>query len=214
MVVNCPGGRLIHYKGDNLSDALATRINYARSRNWGGSWMHNSDNLAYTNIEQIDNLRSIIQDFEETTRVRVEEPSIQIYSEDEDTLKEIAMRILPEFQSEIQLVQIPSSDETVALLKDGKILTKPSSKIEYRYKIVLRDGTYDADVRQQILNYINNLDKSDIKASAGTLHKLSRAHSYLWGAFLYINDTKILTFLNMICPGIVANIHELAKVEE
>ena len=214
MVINCPGGRLIYNKDDDLTTALAHRINFARTRNWGGSWMNHSDHLAESNIDQIANLKSIREDFEKVTKFRVEEPSIQIYTEDEDTLREIAMRILPEFQSEIQLIQMPSSDEHTDLLKEGKILTKPSSKIAYRYKIMLRDGTYDATVRQQILNYIINLGEDEAKASAGTLHKLERHHSYLWGAFIYVNDMKILTFLNLICPSMVLNIHELAKVEE
>ena len=214
MVINCPGGRLIYHKNDDLTTALSHRISYARSRNWGGSWINNSDHLAESNVEQIANLKLIREDFEKATKFRVEEPSIQIYTEDEDTIKEIAMRILPEFQKEIQLIQVPSSEDSIALLKDGKILTKPSSKIQYKYKIMLRDGNYGAETKQQVLNYINNLDKTDIKVSQGTLHNLARPHGFLWGAFLYVNDTKILTFLNMISPGIVLNIHELAKVEE
>jgi hypothetical protein len=214
MVINCPGGRLIYHKDADLTTALAHRISYARSRNWGGSWMNNSDQLSDTNVYQVANLREIVNDFRDTVKIRIEEPHLQIYAEDEDTMKEIAARILSEFQSSIQLIQIPFSDEHIALLKEGKILTKSSSKIDYRYKIMLRDGNYGAETKQQVLNYINNLDKTDIKVSQGTLHNLSTTHGFLWGSFLYVNDTKILTFLNMICPGIVLNIHELTKIEE
>ena len=213
LVINCPAGRLINAKTDNIESDLRIRFEYAKNRNWGGSWESlNSHAIANADAEQISNIKSIKSAYSDEIKFRIEEPKIQIYTDSEDMLKVVACAILPNFQTSIDAVQFPESDDQAKLMLEGKIITKATTKIEYKYKVTLRDGEYDSETRNSILQYLTNLG-DEVKVSEQTLLKL-RSYHYLWSAFLYVNDPSVLTFLSVIQPGIIGKIHELVKVAE
>jgi hypothetical protein len=74
---------------------------------------------------------------------------------------------------------------------------------------LLRDGRYTAETKLQLKKYLENLGDDQIKVSKTGLDMLSRHAGFIWNLYFYTNDLSILTFLNLICPGIVANFHEL-----
>jgi hypothetical protein len=211
LVINCPGGRLIHDKSGNMHHALKMRIQHHRFLNRGGSWWASQNKeLDNASVDQLENLQELFREFESDIKIRIEEPTIQVYSNNKDTLKILANGINDKTQ--LEAIQFPKNSVQEALLKEGKILTKPSSKIQYKYKVMLRDGNYGANTKIQMLNYLDNLD-GDAKVSKGTRDMLQAPFKYLWGCFIYVNDPGVLTFLNIICPNIVLNIHELAVAE-
>lgn len=214
LVIYCPGGKLIQSKG-NLNVELAHRINSNRLVNYGGSWYspnRNNFDLGKADVIQLDALRTIKSDTE-NVKFRVEEPYVQIYALDEETLKIIAARIPDPFLQTLFAIQFPESDDHTRLLKEDKILLKPSSKIGYRYKVILRDGEYSADTKKQILAFLSNLG-DEAKLSKSTFEMLSKPYNYIWGCFVYVNDPGVLTFLNIISPGLVGKIHELTSVSQ
>ena len=213
MVINCPAGRLVNDNKDNIEWLLRQRMEYARSRNWGGSWASSNYGITGANADQIRNIRSIRYEYGDTIKIRIEEPRIQIYADDEFSLKLIALRIDPEFTSSITGIQAPENDEQLVLLNEGKIITKKATKIEYKYKVFLRDGDYDIDSKNSMFSYLMNLG-DDVKISPSSIMKFNNTHKFLWGVVLYVNDPDILTFLSVIQPGIIGRIHELAKVAE
>jgi len=214
LVVDCPAARLVNSKQPDMHWLLRERIESTRYLNKGGSWraaLLNKD-LEKAKVDQLENLRQIRIDYGDTIKFRIEEPNVGIYTETEEELRVVANRIDTEYQSNIQGVQFPENDIQLSLLKEGRIIMAPNSKIEYRYKVMFRDGTYSNEVKQQILNYIDGLEE-DALLSKGTRAMLAKPYPYMWGTFAYFNDISALTFLNIICPNIVLKIHERTLAE-
>lgn len=210
MVIFCPAGRILLEHLDDINDALQTRIAQKKTYNYGGSWFqHRNKNIEGAEVGQLEIIRGITRDYP-NVKMRVEEPWIQFYGETEEDLKIIASRFSSEHTSRLMSVQAPDSVENFELLKNGVTLISPTSKIEYRYKVIFRDAMYPLEVKHQILNYLENCG-DDVKISKGTVNMLKKESTYIWGAFIYVNDLKIQTFLSIICPTLVLKITELVK---
>lgn len=211
LVINCPGGRLVHDKSGDMHHALRLRIQHHRYLNRGGSWWASQNKeLDSASVDQLENLQELFSEFQSDIKIRIEEPTIQVYSNSKDTLKIIADRIVD--KTSLTAIQFPKNSVQEALLKEGKILTKPNSKIQYQYKVMLRDGSYPVATKRQVLAFLDNLD-GEIKISNGVREMLDSEFQYLWGCFIYVNDPGVLTFVNIICPNLILNIHELAVAE-
>lgn len=213
LVVKAYCARIVQEKG-SIGDELEHRRKLRDSRryNYGGSWMSRfSDQVDDANVEQLETLRSIKNGYGSRIKMRIEEPWVQIYTEDIQTLQDIAKRF-PEYLHERFLsISYPESPESKKLLEEGKIIVRPSNKIEYKYKVMLRDGTYPSDTKRAVWNYITNLGR-DAKMSTATSSMLLNGHNFIWGAFLYVNDPSVLTMLSLISPTMVGKIHELVDV--
>lgn len=213
LVIDCPCGRLINDDPVDLKFALRRRVEDSRWQNYGGSWAsrHNKD-LDRADVALLGALIDIKKEFTEV-KFRVEEPWVQIYAATEDTLKVVAERIPVDFRTAITLIQLPESEEQAALLKENKILLSPKSKVTFKYKVFLKDGNYAVETKRQVLEYLRNLGP-DAQVSTGTAMMLSKPYEYTWGCFVYVNDPSILTFLNIISPNMVSQIHELTHVSK
>ena len=138
--------------------------------------------------------------------VRIEEPRIQIYSESIEQLEQIVNEYFKDYKSSVEAISEPASVESTELLNSGAILTKKSNG--YRYKVIVRDGKYTIDTKLQILNYLESLD--DLVKLPHSMYLMMRKESgYIWNCYFYTNDTGIISFLSLISPNLVSNIHEL-----
>jgi hypothetical protein len=99
----------------------------------------------------------------------------------------------------------PADDDTQELLKNGVIIRK--KEFGYQYKVILRDGRCDVATKQQILNYLESIGTDEVKVSPGVKNMLDSKYNGFWGVWFYVNDEKIRTFLELIHPGCVLNIH-------
>jgi len=210
LVLYAPAGRLIFSSGD-ITDGLEYRKTF--SYNQGGSWWVRKSNstLQDTSVSLLENIRQLKIDHLPDIKIRVEEPRIQIYSQYDQQLKDIVSKYLSVVPaSYIETVSGPADIESEDILNTGAIIRK--NDIGYQYKITLRDGTYSAETRKSILNYLQNLDVEQVRVPNGTFDMLARPSPYLWGCYIYTNDLSTLTFLQLIAPGIVGNYHELIVV--
>lgn len=208
LVLDCPAGRLINESPVDIKDSLSRRIQDARWHNYGGSWaVRRNKDLDRADAILLGALIDIKKDYSEV-KFRVEEPWVQIYAEAEDTLKVIAQRIPAGFRNSITAISFPETEEQAKLLKENKILLGPNSKVSYKYKVCLRDGNYPVETKKQVLDFLCNLGP-EAQISKGTQHMLARPYEYSWGCFVYVNDPNVLTFLNLISPNMVGQIHEL-----
>lgn len=208
MQVHC--GRIINDKG-SISVELQHRRNLRDRRryNYGGSWMsRHVDNVEAADERQLETLRSIRNGYDSRIKMRVEEPWVQIYAEDIQTLQDIANRFPQDLHSKFISISFPDSVESQRLLEEGKILTRPGNKIEYKYKVFFRDGSYSPEIKKAVCNYLDNLGK-DVKVSQATRSMLLNGHNFIWGCFVYVNDPALLTMVSIIGPGMVGKIHEL-----
>lgn len=206
MVVFAKCGRLIHSKV-TIVDALLERKERNRViYNYGGSWwQRNRLNSDDADVVLLATLRDIKNEYGDKIRMRIEEPNVQIYTEDEDTLKDIAIRILP--NEAVNIVSLPENDEVVPLLKDGAIIKHTPQ--EYKYKVIFRDGRYNIQIKHQVLQYLINLDKDTVKLPQNCVSMLGNSMEYSWGMYFFTNDKSVVTFISLIAPTLVSNIHEL-----
>lgn len=209
--VYAPGGRQIDHKLSSVADALEHRRARSKFINYGGSWRDRYDQhfLDSADPEFLELIRQLKKS-NKNIKVRVEEPSISIYTETLDELKSIIANFKNEHHKYIEKLTYPANLQQEELLKDGAILVSKPQK--YAYKVLLRDGRYSAETKMQILNYLEGLEDL-VKLSKGSHSMLNRPFTSMWGVFFYTNDPKVTTFLNLLSPGLILNIHELIVQE-
>lgn len=206
------GGRSITDHDRTIQASLDTRKFMVRQTNWGGSWHSRSTgNLDKANITLLEELRSIKNGYGSNVRVRVEEPWIQVYADDEETLKSIAARFDSSCQKFISVISTPESKEHEDALNRDSILIKPDSKIGYSHKVFLKDGMYTSEIKSQIYNYLLGLGDI-VKLTKSANRMLSGPLTYIWGCYFYTNDPNIDIMLNIIRPGTIGKIHKLESI--
>lgn len=212
LAIDVKGARLINDKLDDLSRALAHRRAMVQNYAYGGAWYirKHADDINKIDVDQLYEIKQIRDKYRSQIRIRLEEPNVQIYAETESVLREIADEISNKFRSHVLTVCGPRTEEIGKLLKSGIIVSK--TKTEYTHKVLLRDGRYSSQVKGQILEYLHSLGDI-VKLSPGSIRMLNKPYPSMWGVFFYTNDPSITTFLSLISPGIILNIHELVQVE-
>lgn len=197
-----PGGRIM-YENRDYAEAVESRRHF-RQFNPGGYWGKGTMNIDTIDIELLHTIRGL-KDVNPNIKMRIEEPEVQFYAETETELKDIVNQLGAKYGTAILSVSGPASDATQELLKSGVIIRK--KEFGYRYKVVLRDGRCSIETKQQILNYLEGMGTDEVKVSAGTERMLNSKYNGFWGIWFYANDEKVTTFLELIHPGCVLNIH-------
>jgi hypothetical protein len=206
IVVYCPAARLIDDKGP-MDEALEHRKNIYKHINHSGWWghRHNRD-LDHANIPLLETLRNIRRTHS-GFKLRVEEPRIQIYAATEKELINLVVDHLQSFTENIETIAGPANDDCAEILDSGAIIRKNANG--YSHKIILRDGRYGTDVKDTILQYLQNLNIETVGIPASCQKMFTKSSSYVWNCYFYTNDPSVITFLNLIQPGLVSNCHEL-----
>lgn len=187
---------------------------HARSYNWAGSWLNDRHRvtLSLTDESLLTIGRNIKNQYGNSIRVRVEEPTVQFYAADQQTLRDIAHHFCYpyDFRYRVKEINGPESAEQADVLLKGAIIRRTS---DYRYKVVLRDGRYSTEVKQQVLTYLENLG-NQIRITPKCREMLAAPHIHSWGVFFYTDDPDLTIMLRLIDPNIVGNIHELIVLDK
>jgi hypothetical protein len=206
-VVYAPASRLIRDKR-SVAIGLEHARNMTRNINAGYWGLRRDRHLGEADVDFLERLKSIAANKDLNVKLRAEEPYVQIYADSLDKLKDL---VVQEFTVEqrryVQSISQPVDSRSADLLNSGAILRKKD--VGFRYKILLRDGKYSSDVKQNLLKYLTSLDSGTVKLSKTGLETLNKSYGYVWNLYIYTNDPAISTFLNLFHPNIVLNIHEL-----
>ncbi len=209
----CPAARIVaDQSGNNVAELLEQRINAIdwRSRSYGGSWdsAKNAQIKEHANIKQLQNFIDIKHQFKDQIKIRVEEPHISVYSNDEVILYNLVSKVLP---NRILEIHAPSSKAAEDALNDGDVITKRIS--DYSYKIILKERMLtDTSLKENVKDYLYNLNE-EVKMTKSLIRNLSSKYSYFLGGYFYCKDTKIVTFLNLMCPDLISGIFKLTKID-
>jgi hypothetical protein len=208
IVVYAPAGRLIDSPGD-LGQALEHRRGVTKHVNQSGWWgARNYKDLDKADLLFLEKLRSFRHDKSAELKLRVEEPKVQIYAKTAGQLEDLVEQHFSETERQyIEVFSGPENKETEDLLNSGAILRKVD--IGYKYKVILKDGRYSSEVKNQLLNYFLNLGPEQIKVSKSGFEMLSKSTGFIWNLYFYTNDLNINSFITLISPGIISNSHEL-----
>ena len=153
----------------------------------------------------LDRLRSIVSTFKHQVKFRCEFNTMQIYAETEEDLKRVAEAI--SHNDGIVGLSYPAAG-TEQALRDGHVIMP---KMDYKFKIVLRDGNYPVHIKQSIYNQLSQRD--DVKIPPNLTRELGKKYPALWGAYFYSNDDSIVTVLSLISPGIIGKIHPIDQLQ-
>jgi hypothetical protein len=208
LVVYCPAGRLIDAKG-SMPDALEHRRTVAKNINHGGWWGRRTNtDLENADVEFLTMLKDVRHDRGIGIKLRVEEPMIQVYADSESALQTfVNTHFLGNQKNYVRSISGPIDSVAEAVLNSGAIIRKENNG--YRYKIILKDGRYTAEIKQNLLAYLENQGPEQVQISSSARVMLSKSTGYVWNLYFYSNDVNTITFLNLISPGIVSNYHEL-----
>jgi len=197
------GGRIVQESTDYETAITARR--HFRQINPGGYWGRASThNLDKIDVALLHVIRAV-KDNNPNVKIRVEEPEIQFYAETENELKTIVDQLGPKYRHIVLGISGPANQQTQNLLKSGVIIRKKN--FSYKYKVVLRDGRCNVITKQQMLNYLEGLGTDEVKVSGGVKRMLSSKFDGFWNIWFYANDEKVTTFLELIHPGCILNIH-------
>jgi hypothetical protein len=206
IVVYCPAGRLVDAKGP-MDKELEYRKSIYKHINQSGWWghRHNRD-LDKADIQLLNTLRTIRKTVS-NVKLRVEEPRVQIYAATEDELVNLVIDHLQPFVKTIESISGPANDKAAEILNSGAIIRKTDNG--YTHKVLLRDGRYSVEVKEAILQYLENLTIENAGIPESCRGMFTKSSSYVWNCYFYTNDPGVTTFLNLMSPGIVSNCHEL-----
>lgn len=208
LVIHADGGRLVNSSDNSLELALVTRMSMEKMYNRSGWWGVRANQITKVNLKLLESIR-LIKNKISDIKIRVEEPSIQFYANSEDVLKQI-VKLLHSTDC-ITHINSPAAN-TEQLLFSNAILKKSST--DYNFKVILKDGKYSTDIKQQILNYLENLGDV-VKLSKSNKNMLAGInHPHIWGVWFYTNDVDIVTFIRLIAPESILNIHKLVAMPD
>jgi hypothetical protein len=204
MTIHAEGGRLLDTKSGDLAAALQHRINlYQVGFKLNSYWRSNRNNQLYkVDLNLLRTVQEIRSNWSGQVRVRIEEPNIQFYAEDETTLKTVALKIDAGY---IKSIMHPLPQQ-VELLRSGAIITRTA--LGYSHKVIVRDGRYSLQTKQQLLCYLDGLGDT-VKLSKTARSMLEKPYESTWGVFFYTNDPAVVTFVSLIDPGLISNIHTM-----
>jgi len=208
LVVYCPAGRLIDAKGP-MDAALEHRRVMAKNVNYGGWWGNrNHRDLENADVEFLTMLREVRHDRGLGIKLRIEEPMIQVYADSDSALQTFVNTHFAANQKQyVRSISGPADQAAESVLNAGAIIRKENNG--YRYKIILKDGRYTPEIKQNLLNYLENQGTEQVQIPRSARDMLFKSTGFIWNLYFYSNDVNMITFLNLISPGIVSNYHEL-----
>lgn len=168
-----------------------------------GFWGHGNNRLEGADIQLLEEIHDI-----EKTNVnihsRCEDPYVSFYGTSESDLFDVAMRLGAWPDSVLEL-WIPSTNHISALVRGNIIRRK---KTPYKYLIKIRDGKYTSDVKDNIINFLNN-QNLEVQVPSAVKRQLTSSSPYLYNCYFYAKDKSIVTFLRIIAPQSISTIHQI-----
>lgn len=214
IVFYCPAARILVDKPrrSSLSDALERRINAVANLSFYRKLNGPRHHVTYAAIEQLEYFETVKNSRGNTIKIRVEEPNISVYSNDESVLYQIAQD--SPFPDRIREIHRPESLAAESILNQGHILIKKDT--DFAFKVVLRESVnLDSANKQSLVDYLYNLSlDSEVSFSKSLLKNLNTNRVWFPGGYFYAKDEKICTFINLICPGLLSGIFRLTKLDE
>ena len=205
------GGQSINSKY-SVMHSLDIRQRSYRAINYGGSWaVRMSHSLAKANVEWLEYLKLFKAGVSFDCKIRIEEPRIQIYASNEQDLLDFVNQLPGQYIDYAVSITRPANDREREVLQSGKKLLK--STPEYNFRINFRDGKYDLDTKQHILNYLDSLGDT-VRVPDHARKELTKKYTNTWDIYIYTKDSSITTFLQLIDPRIIRTIIEMAGTED
>jgi hypothetical protein len=200
--------KYVKFIQDNVKDQTNTLGGYSyRYDPWGYA---NRGKLRLANADPyvLSQFRIVRDLWDDRIKTRGEHDCYQWYTETEDDAKDIVSQL--KYNSGLRTVTGPVAG-TEAALRAGTIYM--GKGITHRYKVFLRDGSYDRNTKRSIWAQLHAYG-DEVRVPESTFRLLNSGFSAIWGAYFYTNDLGIATMLALIEPKIVGKIHPIERLNK
>jgi hypothetical protein len=196
-----------------IKEQLAHRTQVNRKINYAGNWRYITRTPDHEDIKVLDYLLSNHILTSGTFKFRIEEPILSVYAHEEDDLYALASSLYKTVKNNKHIKRIyrPKSLEHLELLNQG--YTVKQNKKGYRYKILLREGRYNYATKQQLYNYLKNV-QDQVLLPKHLEEALEKPYDSFWGSYFYSNDLGILTMISLINPNFVRSVETYQAVNK
>jgi len=196
----------------DVESAIAYRRNTYRNINFAGSWERRMNRqLDRADTAWLTYLKTFKENPPFEFKFRAEEPRVQIYVNDIDSLYKWVAKLPKYYKAYVKGITMPRNLEEETAIRSGLHIVKKTP--EYRYKVFFRDGKYDLDNKRSILNYLIGLGDV-VKVPTHCREELTKGYSTVWDAYIYTNDASITTFLQIINPRLIRRIIETTAIAD
>lgn len=213
VVLEVPAGRIINDKQNLSIESLLDmrKNNYLFHRpNLGAfnltrrKWeqLHNAD------VEKLKYWQDTLMANKSLLKYRIEEPWMQIYSNDELLL----YNLVSNTPSCLRAIHKPKNLQSLLALEQNEILVNKVT--DYNYKIFLKEGyKISPELRESIGKYLINLG-TDVKLTKSTQYNFTRRGLWFNGTYFYAKNKNVLIFLDLMAPGIISGIYKLTCIKQ
>jgi hypothetical protein len=206
----CPGSRTVYAKdfASILEQIELRKKQQERNYNWGGSWLALHDSVKLENHckpDQLEFFRLLNLDKKnKNIFLRIEEPDITVYSNDEAALYDLTTKNYPERLLEIHK---PKSKNAEEILLKGEIIV--SSDFKYNYKIFLKSQIFDnLETKKLLLSKFDLLDEL-LLVPDGVKRSLIDNKMYFSGGYFYCKNLETASYIKLIFPTMISSIFKL-----
>jgi len=208
------GSAFLRYPDIPIEEQIEHRSRVNRKINFAGTWRnYRTKTPDSEDIKALEYLMTNYINSPGVFKFRIEEPTLSVYAEDENDLYDFAYKLYKSIKNNRQIKRIhrPRSLDHFELLSQG--YTVKQNKKGYKYKILLREGRYSYVVKQQLLNYLRNLN-DDVLLPKHLEEALEKPYDSFWGSYFYSKDTSILTMIALINPHFVRSVETYQAVNK
>lgn len=214
-VVSLPKARII-YDSAPVTECITRRHTYHLSMHMFRNQVHNAADtysrfkeMYRISEERLNYYRTVYLESRDL-RFRVEEPWLDIYSNDYAELTAI-LRYDPDPQ--YNEIHRPATDATRAIIERGEMVaTDRHNGVDYRVNV--REGFLKHDIRNILLSLAETYP-TDVYLPKRFKEKISNSAGHTWlSGYFYVNDLKLLTFINLVDPNFVTSFFKLTRPEQ
>jgi hypothetical protein len=206
----CPGSRTVYAKDFNSMLEQIEIRKKERNYNWGGSWYSLQDSSTlekHCKPDQLEFFRLLNLDKKnKNIQLRIEEPDISLYSNNESILYDIVAKNYPDRLLEIHKPKSKSAEE---ILLKGEIIV--SSDFKYNYKIFLKSQIFDnLETKKLLLSKFDLLDEL-LLVPDGVKRSLIDNKMYFSGGYFYCKNLETASYMKLVFPTLISSIFKLTS---
>jgi hypothetical protein len=210
-VIYCPAGRTIYQQNElELEEKLLIRIELNRKYNFGGSWYNHYDSdviRKFSKLSQLKYFHNLRFNKDKQIKIRIEEPYISIYSNNEQELFDICQQESPDRLTKIYR---PKTIEAEQSLLNNEIIC--SDLIDFNFKVYLKPYNFDSyESKKSFQHHLENI-QSAYRLTKKVELFLESDKLFFPGGYFYCNDQDSLFFVKLAFPNLVSSIFKLTRL--
>ena len=164
-------------------------------------------NLTDGELQEFIFFKNVLDKHKQHVQFRIENSTLNVFSNDLALLDKIAHQDLANFISNIFSITVPKSNEIETALLSGCYVSSLGNK--FKFRVVTKSKFFkDIETKHFVGKYLKNLG-SEIRIGKVFLTSLNNTYKYVHQGYFYCNDKAIVDLINLIDYNFVARIEDV-----